>query len=324
VTETKRNAPKRNAPAAAAPTGTQPVATAHGHRTAAALRALQERLCERLGALDGRPFGRDPWQREEGGGGLSRVIEEGRLFEKGGVLYSGINGRNLPPVVLQEHPEVQPGTPYFATGVSLILHPRNPYVPTVHFNVRYFEVGPVFWYGGGMDLTPYYPFREDCIHFHRTLKAACDRFDPGYYPRFKPWCDRYFYLQHRAEPRGIGGIFFNYLQDDREGGLDFILALGDAFLAAYGPIAGRRRDTPYGERERAFQALRRGRYVEFNLLYDQGTVFGLQSGGRTESILVSLPPQVQWRYDWRPAPGSPEEALVRDFLPPRDWAAEPP
>jgi coproporphyrinogen III oxidase len=309
-------------------------ASAHGLRTAAALRELQARLCERIAAADGAMdgamdsatdggarFGRDEWSREEGGGGIARVLAEGAVFEKAGVLYSGINGRDIPPVVLQEHPEVQPGTPYVATGVSLILHPRNPYVPTVHFNVRYFEVGHVYWYGGGMDLTPYYPFREDCIHFHRTIRASCERFDPGYYARFKPWCDRYFYLKHRAEPRGIGGIFFNYLHDDLAGGLEFILALGECFAEAYLPIVARRRETPYGERERAFQALRRGRYVEFNLMYDQGTLFGLQSGGRTESILVSLPPHVQWRYDWRPEPGSPEEALLRDFLPPRDWAA---
>ena len=274
-----------------------------------------------MAAADGHDFGRDVWTREEGGGGIARVIEEGRVFEKGGVLYSAINGRNIPPVVLEEHPEVRPDTPYFATGVSLILHPRNPHVPTVHFNVRYFEVGEVFWYGGGMDLTPYYPLREDCIHFHRTIKACCDRFDPDYYARFKPWCDRYFYLRHRAEPRGVGGIFFNYLRDDRARGLDFIQALGEAFLAAYLPIVERRRDRSFGERERAFQSYRRGRYVEFNLLYDQGTLFGLQSGGRTESILVSLPPVVNWRYDWHAEPGSAEEALLRDFLSPRDWAA---
>ena len=318
-----------NHSAAADPASASLIATEHGLRTAAAMRTLQAKLCEQLGAADAAgagaspvPFRSDAWVREEGGGGLSRVIEGGALFEKGGVLYSGINGRNIPPVVLQEHPEVDPGTPFFATGVSLILHPQNPYVPTVHFNVRYFEVGDVFWYGGGMDLTPYYPFRADCIHFHRTLKAACDRFDPGYYARFKPWCDRYFYLKHREEPRGIGGIFFNYLKDDRQRGLAFVEALGQTFLEAYLPIVERRRAHPYGERERAFQAYRRGRYVEFNLIYDQGTLFGLQSGGRTESILVSMPPVVNWRYDWKPKPESPEAALARDFLPPRDWAAE--
>ncbi len=316
--------PTPNAPAdPAASDAAGLTASAHGHRTAAALLALQDRLCAAIAAQDGHDFGRDPWQRAEGGGGVSRVLEDGAVIEKGGVLYSAINGRTIPPVVLEEHPEVRPDTPYFASGVSLILHPHNPYVPTVHFNVRYIEVGEVYWYGGGMDLTPYYPFREDCIHFHRTLKACCDRFDPGYYARFKPWCDRYFYLKHRQEPRGIGGIFFNYLHDERAGGLDYVLALGEAFLAAYLPILARRRDHPYGERERDFQSYRRGRYVEFNLIYDQGTLFGLQSGGRSESILVSLPPHVRWRYDWHPAPGSPEAALLSDFLPPRDWAAEP-
>ena len=298
-------------------------ASPHGKRTADALRTLQDELCASLGEEDGRQFGRDPWDRAEGGGGLSRVIEEGGVFEKGGVLFSAINGAGIPPVVLAEHPELEPDSPYFATGVSLILHPRNPYLPTVHFNVRYFEVGEVYWYGGGMDMTPYYPFRDDCIHFHRTLKHCCDAFNPDYYPRFKPWCDQYFYLPHRAEHRGIGGIFFNYLKDGRAEGLEFITALGQGFLAAYRPLVTRRREAPYGEREREFQAWRRGRYVEFNLIYDQGTLFGLQSGGRTESILVSLPPRVAWRYDWNPEPGSPEAALERDFLPPRDWAAEP-
>jgi coproporphyrinogen III oxidase len=295
--------------------------TAHGTRTAETLAALQDTLCTALSRLDGGAFSSERWERPEGGGGVSRVIEEGGVFEKGGVLFSAITGQGLPPVVVQEHRELSPQTPFFATGVSLILHPRNPYAPTVHFNVRYFEAGAAYWYGGGMDLTPHYPFREDCIHFHRTLKAACDRHDPTYYGRFKPWCDRYFYLKHRSEARGIGGIFFNYLADDRERTLDFILALGPAFLECYLPLVQRRKDTPYGERERNFQCYRRGRYVEFNLLYDQGTLFGLQSAGRVESILVSLPPLVRWRYDWRPAPGSPEEALTRDFLTPQDWAS---
>jgi coproporphyrinogen III oxidase len=319
---TLRCEPMVHAPTSSLPEPLQGLsASEHGLRTATTLLSLQHKLCARLGELDGTAFGRDIWRRAEGGGGVARVLEGGAVYEKGGVLYSAINGRDLPPVVLAEHPDVPPGTPYFATGVSLILHPLNPYVPTVHFNVRYFEVGEVYWYGGGMDLTPYYPFREDCIHFHRTLKSCCDGFDAGYYARFKPWCDRYFYLKHRAEPRGIGGIFFNYLHDDRAGGLGFILALGQAFLEAYLPIVERRRGMPWGERERDFQAYRRGRYVEFNLIYDQGTLFGLQSAGRTESILVSLPPQVRWRYDWQPQPGSPEEALTREFLPPQDWAA---
>lgn len=298
-------------------------ATDHGRNTAQALRGMQEAFCDQLGALDGHAFAADPWRREEGGGGLSRVLEEGGIFEKGGVMFSAINGQDIPPVVLRENPELQPGTPYFATGVSLILHPRNPYLPTVHFNVRYFEVGEVYWYGGGMDLTPYYPFREDCVHFHRTLRACCDRFDPAYYPRFKPWCDQYFFLKHRDEHRGIGGIFFNYLKDGREQGQALILALGQAFLDAYLPLVARRMETPHGEREREFQAYRRGRYVEFNLLHDQGTLFGLQSAGRTESILVSMPPRVAWRYNWSPEPDTPEAELTGYFLVPRDWAAEP-
>ncbi|MBI3993062.1 MAG: oxygen-dependent coproporphyrinogen oxidase [Candidatus Lambdaproteobacteria bacterium] len=297
-------------------------ATDFGRSLAVRLQTLQDELCDVLGGLDGGRFGDDRWTREQGGGGRSRVLEDGALIEKGGVLFSGINGSPLPDVVRREHPGLLADAVYFATGVSLIVHPRSPYVPTVHFNVRYFEVGDVYWFGGGMDLTPYYAFREDCIHFHRTVKSACDRVDLAYYPRFKPACDRYFYLRHRDEPRGIGGIFFNYLKDDRARSGEFVLALGRALLAAYVPIVERRRGVPYGERERAFQAYRRGRYVEFNLLYDQGTLFGLQSGGRTESILASLPPQVAWRYDWQPHPDSPEAALARDFLPPRDWAAE--
>jgi len=291
-------------------------------RFARELNALQDRICAALTAADGREFGRDAWEREEGGGGISRVLENGHVFEKGGVLFSRIVGAEVPAVVLHEYPRLR-GQTFFATGVSLILHPRNPHVPTVHFNVRYFEAGEAYWFGGGMDLTPYYPRREDCIHFHRTIRQGCDRFDPGYYPRFKELCDQYFYLRHRKEARGIGGIFFNYLRDEREKTFAFIVALGQTFLDAYLPIVPKRRDEPYGERERDFQAYRRGRYVEFNLLYDQGTLFGLQSGGRVESILVSLPPRVQWRYDWRPEPGSAEERLTRDFLPPRDWAALP-
>jgi coproporphyrinogen III oxidase len=290
-----------------------------GLRIARALEHMQGELCKALSRQEGLPFARDAWSRPEGGGGISRILEDGTVFEKGGVLFSRINGWEIPRVVLEEHPDLS-GEAYFATGVSLILHPRNPHVPTVHFNVRYFEVGAVYWFGGGMDLTPYYPVREDCVHFHRAAKHCCDRFDPGYYARFKPACDRYFYLPHRQEARGIGGIFFNYLKDDRERTFAFTLALGEAFLEAYLPIVARRRDTPYGERERRFQCYRRGRYVEFNLLYDQGTLFGLQSGGRVESILVSLPPEAIWRWDWKPEPGSPEERLTREFLPPQDWA----
>jgi coproporphyrinogen III oxidase len=313
----------------------------------ARLAELQTTLCAELGALDGREFGRDAWTRPEGGGGLSRILADAPsaapvaepaatssdatalatmpgVFEKAAVLFSSIRGTRLPESVLKEHPEVPPATEFHAAGVSLICHPRNPHVPTVHFNVRVFECGPAFWYGGGMDLTPYYPVRADCIHFHRTVKAACDHYDSTCYAEYKAWCDRYFTIKHRAEPRGIGGIFFNYVKGDRARGREFILDLGRAFLAAYAPIVVRRRATPFGARERAFQLYRRGRYVEFNLMYDQGTLFGLQSGGRIESILASLPPQVAWVYDWRAEPGSPEEALVRDFLPPQDWASQTP
>jgi coproporphyrinogen III oxidase len=296
------------------------LATPFGSRAAQALLGVQERICRALAQADGQDFRGDAWERAEGGGGLSRVLSGGGVFEKAAVLHSAIRGAGLPPVVLREHPQLAPDSPYFATGVSLICHPRNPYVPTVHFNVRYFEAGEVFWFGGGMDLTPYYPFREDCIHFHRTLKAGCDRHDPRHYAQFKPWCDRYFHIQHRAEQRGIGGIFFNYLKDDRERGLDFILDLGATFLEAYLPIVERRRGLAHGQRERDFLLYRRGRYVEFNLIYDQGTLFGLQSGGRIESILASLPPEVAWRYDWRPEPGSPEDGLA-EFLVPQDWAS---
>lgn len=299
------------------------IATEFGLGVANDLKAMQDRICTSIETADGSPFHEDLWEREQGGGGRSRVLEGGGIIEKGGVLFSGINGKPLPEVVLRDHPELDAGDTYFATGVSLILHPHNPYVPTVHFNVRYFEVGDIYWFGGGMDLTPYYPFREDCIHFHRTIKACCDRFDETYYARFKPACDSYFYLKHRHESRGIGGIFFNTLKDGREQTLEFILALGDTLLESYMPLVEARREHPYGERERAFQCYRRGRYVEFNLIYDQGTLFGLQSGGRTESILVSLPPQVAWRYDWTPQPGSPEARLHTEFLDPRDWAAEP-
>ena len=297
---------------------TEITASPFGRQLARDLRNMQDRICEALAEIDGSPFAHDSWSRAEGGGGVTRLLEQGEIIEKGGVLYSGINGTAIPHVVLESYPELE-DSPYFATGVSAIIHPLNPHIPTVHFNVRYFEVGPVFWFGGGMDLTPYYPVHEDCVHFHRAIRDCCDRFDPSYYARFKPACDEYFYLKHRAEARGIGGIFFNYLKDDRERCRDFILALGEAFLDAFRPIVDRRRDISYGERERSFQCYRRGRYVEFNLLYDQGTLFGLQSGGRIESILVSLPPQVAWRYNWQPEPGSPEERLTRAFLQPRDW-----
>jgi coproporphyrinogen III oxidase len=285
---------------------------------------LQSRIVARLEALDGTAFRRDGWQRPEGGGGLSCVVEEGRLLERAGVNFSHVMGSRLPPSASASRPELA-GRAFQAMGVSLVLHPRNPYVPTVHMNVRCFlaeQAGadPVWWFGGGMDLTPYYPFEEDALHFHRTCKQALEPFGPHYHPRFKKWCDEYFYLKHRQEPRGVGGVFFD---DFHEGGFDFAFRLmrsiGDHFLDAYVPVVERRRDLPYGERERDFQAYRRGRYVEFNLVFDRGTLFGLQSGGRTESILMSLPPLVRWRYDWHPQPGSPEERLYTEFLKPREW-----
>ena len=286
---------------------------------------LQQRIVSGLETLDGQPFRRDDWRRPEGGGGLSRVIEEGGLIERGAVLFSHVRGDKL-PASASAHRAGIGGRPFDAMGVSLVLHPRNPYVPTVHMNVRCFVAGPtesspdtVWWFGGGMDLTPYYPFEEDAAHFHRTCRDALAPFGGELYPRFKAWCDEYFYLKHRQEARGIGGIFYD---DFNEPGFDTAFALtrsvGDAFLAAYAPIVERRRDIAYGERERDFQAYRRGRYVEFNLVFDRGTLFGLQSGGRTESILCSMPPLARWRYDWHPEPGS-AEARLYDFLRPRDW-----
>jgi coproporphyrinogen III oxidase len=274
--------------------------------------ALQGRIVGALEALDS-PFRKDAWTRAEGGGGLSCILEEGKVFERGGVNLSRVQGRALPASASAARPQIA-GQPYDAMGVSLVLHPRNPYCPTVHMNVRFFSAGTTWWFGGGMDLTPYYGFEEDARHFHATCKKAVgDR-----YPRFKKWCDEYFHIKHRGEPRGIGGIFFDDLAEDS----DFELAqsVGNHFLDAYLPILQRRKDLRFGEREREFQAYRRGRYVEFNLVYDRGTLFGLQSGGRTESILMSLPPRVAWRYDWKPEPGSPEEKLYTEFLKPRDWA----
>ncbi len=288
------------------------------------LTELQELIVERLEQLDGRSFRRDAWQRPEGGGGLTCLIEDGNIFERGGVNFSHVMGASLPPSASASRPELA-GRAFQAMGVSLVLHPRNPYAPTTHLNVRCFVAEkpgaePVWWFGGGMDLTPYYGFEEDAVHFHRICRNALVPFGPGYYLRFKKWCDEYFYLRHRREPRGIGGIFFD---DLNQGGFELCFNLtesvGDHFLPAYVPILERRADTPYGERERDFQAYRRGRYVEFNLVFDRGTLFGLQSGGRTESILMSLPPLVKWRYDWKPEPGTPEAKLYTDFLRPRDW-----
>jgi coproporphyrinogen III oxidase len=276
------------------------------------LRELQARIVGALEALDGKSFASDSWQRPEGGGGVSRVIEDGNLFERGGVNLSHVRGSKLPPSATASRPQLA-GRPWEAMGVSLVLHPRNPYCPTVHLNVRHFVAGDTSWFGGGMDLTPYYGFAEDARHFHATCKKAVG----SHYPRFKKWCDEYFHLKHRDEPRGIGGIFFDDFAED--GAFDLVKSVGDHFLTAYSPIIEKRRQHPFGEREREFQAYRRGRYVEFNLVYDRGTLFGLQSGGRTESILMSLPPRAAWRYDWKPEPSSAEEKLYTDFLKPRDW-----
>ena len=297
---------------------------------------LQQRIVAAFEHLDGLPFRADPWEKPAdaplGGGGLTRIIEEGNLLERGGVGFSHVIGRRLPPSASAHRPELA-GRGFEAMGVSLVFHPRNPHVPTVHMNVRFFlarpaqsdhQLGaeaPIWWFGGGMDLTPYYATEADARHFHATCRKALEPFGADKYPRFKKWCDEYFFLKHRNEPRGIGGVFFDDFGElGFDGSFAMMRAVGDAFLDAYVPIVERRRHAPYGERERAFQAMRRGRYVEFNLVYDRGTLFGLQSGGRTESILMSLPPVVQWKYDWTPEAGTPEAALYSDFLKPRDWA----
>ncbi|MCC6472122.1 MAG: oxygen-dependent coproporphyrinogen oxidase [Burkholderiales bacterium] len=288
------------------------------------LLSLQDRIVAALERLDGGRFGRDAWSRAEGGGGVSRIIEEGALLERGGVGFSHVHGQRLPPSASASRPELA-GRAFEAMGVSLVLHPRNPYCPTVHMNVRFFLATaagrePVFWFGGGMDLTPCYGFEEDCRHFHRICRDALAPFGPQHHARFKKWCDEYFFLRHRGEARGVGGIFFDDVHEpDFEGSFALARSVGEHFLPAYLPIAERRRSLAYSERERNFQAYRRGRYVEFNLVWDRGTLFGLQSGGRAESILMSLPPLALWRYDWKPEPGSPEEALYETFLPARDW-----
>lgn len=289
---------------------------------------LQSRIVGGLEAEEGQSFKRDAWTRDAGGGGLSCLIENGNFFERAGVLFSHVTGDHLPPSASANRPELA-GRRFEAMGVSMVLHPRNPYVPTVHLNVRMFaalETGKpaIWWFGGGMDLTPYYGFEEDARHFHATCRDALAPFGADRYAEYKRWCDRYFYLKHRGEPRGIGGIFYDDLSAP-----DFATcfaqtrSVGDAFLTAYIPIVRRRRDLAYGERERDFQAYRRGRYVEFNLVFDRGTLFGLQSGGRTESILLSMPPIVRWRYDWKPEAGTPEAALYTDFLIGRDWVPLP-
>jgi coproporphyrinogen III oxidase len=290
------------------------------------LLALQEAICAALETEDGSgQFREDTWQRPEGGGGRSRVLAEGAVFEKAGVGFSHVHGRRLPDSATAHRPELA-GRPWEAVGVSLVIHPRNPHVPTSHANVRFFIAGagtahPIWWFGGGFDLTPYYGYEADAAHWHRVARDAVAPFGDALYPRFKRWCDDYFFLKHRNEPRGIGGLFFD---DFNELGFarSFALtrAVGDAFLPAYRPIVAQRKATPYGERERQWQLYRRGRYVEFNLVWDRGTLFGLQSGGRTESILMSLPPLVRWDYNHQPAPGSPEARLHEVFLKPRDWA----
>ena len=289
------------------------------------LTGLQQTIVANLERIDGRTFQRDAWSRPEGGGGVTQVLEDGGVFERAGVNFSHVHGASLPPSASAGRPELA-GRSFQAMGVSLVLHPRNPHVPTVHMNVRFFVAGEAasaaaWWFGGGMDLTPYYPFAEDARHFHRVCRDALAPHGADRYPRYKRWCDEYFYLKHRAEPRGIGGVFFDDLnQPDFAACFALTRGVASGFLPAYLPILERRRGLAYGERERAFQAYRRGRYVEFNLVYDRGTLFGLQSGGRTEAILMSLPPRVEWRYDWKPEPGSLEEKLYTEFLVARDWA----
>lgn len=286
---------------------------------------LQTRIVQALEQADGTEFQSDSWTRPEGGGGVSKLLEGGPLFERAGVLFSHVQGKTLPPSATAQRPEVA-GRAWEAMGVSMVLHPRNPYVPTTHMNVRLFTARAendqdkdIFWFGGGLDLTPYYPFEEDVRHFHRVCRDAVQPFGDDKYPAYKTWCDQYFYLKHRQETRGVGGLFFDDLnQDGFDASFSLTQAVGNSFLDAYLPIVEKRRDTPYGERERDFQAYRRGRYVEFNLVFDRGTLFGLQSGGRTESILLSMPPIAAWRYNWTPEAGTPEAELY-DYLKPREW-----
>ncbi len=286
---------------------------------------LQDRICQALETEDGHGrFAEDYWERPEGGGGRSRVMAEGTVVEQAGVGFSHVFGTQMPASATASRP-ILAGRSFQAVGVSLVIHPRNPYVPTSHMNVRFFIAEapgqePVWWFGGGFDLTPYYAFETDAVHWHQIARAACEAFGADVYPRFKKWCDEYFFLKHRNEPRGIGGVFFDDLNEwGFEQTFAFQRSVGNGFLDAYLPIVQHRKATPFGERERDFQLYRRGRYVEFNLVYDRGTLFGLQSGGRTESILMSLPPLVKWRYNWQPEAGSPEARLYEEFLKPRDW-----
>jgi len=290
---------------------------------------FQARLCAVLEGIDGGSPGflTEKWERAEGGGGITRVLADGPVLEKGGVNFSDVQGASLPPSATARKPELA-GKPFRAMGVSVVMHPRNPYAPTSHMNVRFFRAGaegeePIWWFGGGLDLTPYYGFAEDCRDWHRASHAACAPFGDDHYPRFKQWCDEYFFLKHRSEPRGIGGLFFDdYHEGNFAQSFDFTQSIAEAYLNAYPPILARRKDMPYGERERQWQLQRRGRYVEFNLVYDRGTLFGLQSGGRTESILMSLPPLTRWDYNVQPEPGTPEAELLKTYLKPRDWLAE--
>ncbi len=291
------------------------------------LESLQDNICNEITRLDGISFTEDQWKRAEGGGGRSRVLRDGNVFEQAGVNYSRVSGKQLPKAATVQRPELS-GCSFQAAGVSLVIHPNNPFVPTTHCNVRFFMAepasgDPIWWFGGGFDLTPYYGFVEDARHWHEISRTACAPLGDDAYPKYKKWCDDYFYLPHRNEPRGIGGLFFD---DFNERGFatcfEFTRSVGDHFLPAYIPIVERRRDQPFTDRERQFQLYRRGRYVEFNLLYDRGTLFGLQSGGRTESILMSLPPMVRWEYNWSPDENSPEAELYNVFLKPKDWINE--
>ena len=289
------------------------------------LLSLQDSICDAIAMADGqKSFTEESWDREAGGGGRTRVLTDGAVFEQAGVNYSHVHGDNLPPSATASRPQLA-GRSFQAVGVSLVIHPNNPYVPTSHANVRFFIAekegeDPIWWFGGGFDLTPYYGNEEDCIHWHEQSKAACEVLGDDAYPRYKKWCDEYFYLKHRDEPRGIGGLFFDDLSEPGfEKSFAFMRSVGDHYLKGYLPIVARRKDVPYSERQRDFQLYRRGRYVEFNLVFDRGTLFGLQSGGRTESILMSLPPLVKWRYNWQPEAGSEEAELYEVYLKPREW-----
>jgi coproporphyrinogen III oxidase len=300
--------------------------TADATAVAGYLHDLHDRITAAVEAIDAAKFRRDAWTRAEGGGGESRVLREGTVFESAGVSFSHVFGDRMPASASQARPEIA-GAPFEAMGLSLVFHPQNPFAPTTHCNIRFLiatpKSGPAhWWFGGGFDLTPYYPFDEDVLHWHRTARAACLPFGEECYGAYKEWCDRYFFLPHRNETRGVGGLFFDDLTGGFERSFGLLRSVGDHFLPAYMPIVGRRKDLPFGERERCFQLYRRGRYVEFNLLYDRGTLFGLQSRGRTESILMSLPPLVRWDYDWHPEPGSPEARLYTDFLRPRAYLDE--